>query len=86
MLNGPPDAVINTFSTLLFLVSWIKDHIEKCSESTGMNLTLNLSNSFLINDQPQIMDSLLAIATFFANLIIFKVGLKPSKPEIAFNI
>ena len=51
-----------------------------------MNLTLNLSNSFFINDHPQIIDSLFAIAIFFVNLIIFKVGLKPSKPEIAFNI
>ena len=51
----------------------------------GMNLTLNLFNSVLINDQPQIIDSLFAIAIFLVNLIIFKVGLKPAKPEIAFK-
>ena len=34
----------------------------------------------------QIIDSLFAIAIFLVNLIIFKVGLKPSNPEIAFNM
>ena len=71
---------------LIFLTSSISDQIEKCSESTGINLTLNLFNSFFINYHPQIIDSLLAIAIFFVNLIIFKLGLNPSKPEIAFNV
>ena len=78
--------MIKTFSMLIFLTSSISDQIEKCSESTGINLTLNLFNSFFINDHPQIIDSLLAIAIFFVNLIIFKLGLNPSKPEIAFNV
>jgi len=70
----------------VFFASSIKDHIEKCSESTGINLTLNFFNSFWINVQPQIIDSLFAMAIFFVNLIVFKVGFKPSKPEIAFRI
>ena len=60
--------------------------MEKCSESIGMKLVLYLINSLLISDQPQIIDSLFAIAILFVNLIISKVGRKPSKPEIAFKV
>ena len=56
------------------------DHIEKCSESTGIKVVLFFFNSFLINSQPQIIDSLLAIAIFFLILIILNVGHKPKKP------
>ena len=51
-----------------------------------MKLVLYLINSLLISDQPQIIDSLFAIAILFVNLIISKVGRKPSKPEIAFKV
>ena len=57
--------------------------MEKCSESTGINSVLNFFISFLINSQPQIIDSLFAIAIRFVFLIIFNVGFKPSRPEIA---
>ena len=42
--KGPPDAVMITSSTLLLLLPFNKDHIEKCSESTGMNLVLYFFN------------------------------------------
>ena len=57
-------------------------HNEKCSESTGINFVLFFFNSFLIKFHPHIMDSLFAIAIFFVNLIIFKVGTNPSIPTI----
>ena len=60
----------------------IRLRIEKCSESTGIKLVWFLFNSFLINDHPQIIDSLLAIAIFLLNLIISNVGNSPSKPVI----
>ena len=44
---------------------------------------LFLKRVFFINLQPQIIDSLLAIARFFVNLIIFIVGSRPSIPDIA---
>ena len=44
--KGPPDAVKKIFSTLLLL--FLRAYqIEKCSESTGINLVLFLSSSFL---------------------------------------
>ena len=39
--NGPPDAVIYIFSIFLDCNLLLKsDHIEKCSESIGMNIVL----------------------------------------------
>ena len=63
-------------------VYWSKDHMEKCSESTGKKFVLNLFNSSLIKFHPQIIASLLAIAIFFEDLIIFSVGSSPFKPDI----
>ena len=65
-----------------FLFS-IKLNIEKCSESIGINLQSYLFNSFKINFHPQIILSLFAIKIFLENLIISKVGVRPSIPEIA---
>ena len=79
--KGPPDAVINILSTFSDLFD-SKDQIEKCSESTGINLVLFFWSSFFIKFHPQIIDSLLAIAINFVYLIISIVGCKPSKPLI----
>ena len=86
MLNGPPEAVIKTFSILQSFALFINDQIEKCSESIGINLVLYLFNFLSIKDHPHMIDSLFAIAISFVNFIIFKVGFKPSKPETAFNV
>ena len=57
-----------TVIIILFILSldslFINLKIEKCSESTGINLVLFLTNSFLIKFQPHIIDSLLATAIF----------------------
>ena len=60
--------------------------MEKCSESIGINSVLYFFNLFLINAQPQIIDSLFAIHILLVNSIISIVGLKPSNPEIAFRV
>ena len=65
-----------------FEYSLVKFHIEKCSESIGINLVLYFFNFFFIKYQPQIMDSLFALAIVFVNFITSKVGLRPSKPDI----
>ena len=52
------------------------------SESIGRKLVLYLFNSFEIKFHPQIIASLLAIATFLLILIAFKVGPSPLKPVI----
>ena len=65
------------------LSDFINDHIEKCSESNGINFVLFFFNSFLIKFHPHIIDSLFAIPKFFEYLIICNVGSKPSSPEIA---
>ena len=65
---------------------FINDQIEKCSESIGTRSVLYLSNSFLIKCHPHIIDSLFARDIFFENLTIFKVGSRPSIPEIAFIV
>ena len=44
--KGPPDAVIITSSIFDLLTFLINDHIEKCSESTGMNCVLCFFNFF----------------------------------------
>ena len=80
--NGPPEAVIKIFSIFSF-ESLIKDQIEKCSESIGINLVLFILNFFSIKFHAHIKDSLLAIAIVFVKGIIFKVGSKPSKPLMA---
>ena len=67
--KGPPEAVIYIFSIFDVLLFSNKDQIEKCSESTGINLVLYLINSFLISFHPQIIDSLFAIKIFFVCLI-----------------
>ena len=81
--KGPPEAVIIIFSTSDELRSLITDHIEKCSESTGINFVLCFWSCLLIKHHPQIIDSLFAIAIVFVCFTIFKVGLRPSKPVIA---
>ena len=53
------------------LISFNAYQIEKCSESTGINLVLYLLSCFLIKFQAQIIDSLFAIAIVLVNLIIF---------------
>ena len=65
-----------------FEYSLVKFHTEKCSESTGINLVLYFFNFFSIKYQPQIIDSLFALAIVFVNFIISKVGLSPFRPEI----
>ena len=85
-LKGPPDAVIKIFSISLLFILWIRDQIEKCSESIGMNFVLFLFNAILINGQPQIIDSLFAIAMFLVYLIISSVGFKPSIPTNEFIV
>ena len=81
--NGPPDAVRNTlFIFDKFFLSKAY-HIEKCSESTGINFVLYLSISFFIKFHPHIIDSLFAIAILLEYLIIFNVGFKPFNPTIA---
>ena len=60
--------------------------IEKCSESTGINLVLFLINFLLIKFHPHIIASLFAIAIFLVNFIILIVGSKPSIPEIEFSV
>ena len=74
--------MIIILSILLELLLFNKDQIEKCSESTGTNLVLYLSNFFLIKFHPQIID-LYLLLQFFCILNILSVGFKPSKPEIA---
>ena len=78
-------------SNINFLISLVeefalfsKDHIEKCSESTGINFVLNFFN--FIKFQPQIIDSLFAIAICFVISIDSKVDSKPSRPETAATI
>ena len=72
--NGPPEPV-KIICSILFLFSFfISDHIEKCSESIGINLVLFLFNSFSIKFHAQIIDSLLAIPTVLLYLIASKVG------------
>ena len=56
--------------------------MEKCSESIGINFVLNFFSLVFINFQPQIIDSLFALARFFVKGIIFNVGSNPSNPEI----
>ena len=68
-LKGPPEAVIKTFSILMFLEFPIRDHIEKCSESIGIIIVLFFFAILLIMFQPQIIDSLFANKTFFNNSI-----------------
>ena len=82
-LKGPPEAVIKTLSKLFALAELSNDHIEKCSESIGINFVLYFFKSFLIKGHPHIIDSLFAIAIVFVNFMIFSVGIKPSNPEIA---
>ena len=81
--KGPPDAVKIISSMLDLLTFLINDHIEKCSESTGMKFVLCFFNFYSIKFHPQIKDSLLAMAIFLVNLIVSIVGNKPCKPEIA---
>ena len=81
-IKGPPEAVITIFSTSVFFELFNNDQIEKCSESTGINFVLFLISSFCIKFQPQIIDSLLAIATVLLNLMQSNVGFKPAKPVI----
>ena len=71
---------------MLFFSVFNKDQIEKCSESIGINEVLYFKSSLFKNFQPQIIDSLFAIAKFFENFIIFKDGSSPSIPEIAFIV
>ena len=47
--NGPPDAVKYIFSIRFFSISCNAYQIEKCSESTGINLVLYLFNFFQLN-------------------------------------
>ena len=80
--KGPPEAV-KYISSILFISIFFKPyHNEKCSESTGINFVLLFFNAFKIKPQPQIIDSLFAIAISFVNLIIFNVGSKPYIPTI----
>ena len=58
------------------------DQIEKCSESIGIKLVLYFLNFFSINFQPQIIDSLFALAKFLDTGINLSVGSRPSNPEI----
>ena len=44
--KGPPEAVMTTSSMSDVLVFLINDHIEKCSESTGINSVLYFINFF----------------------------------------
>ena len=81
--KGPPDAVIITFSTLWIDSFRNKDQIEKCSESTGINLVLFFINFFSIRCQAHIIDSLFAIAIFFVESMQSIVESKPAKPVIA---
>ena len=70
----------------IFLISFLlvfEFNKEKCSESKGIILVLYFFDSFFIKFQPQIIDSLLAIKSFFVDLIILIVGFKPAIPEIA---
>ena len=62
------------------------DQIEKCSESNGIKFVLFLVSSLFKNFQPQIIDSLLAIARFFVYFIILIEGSSPSIPDIAFIV
>ena len=56
--------------SIFFLdLSLSTDHIEKCSESTGINLVLFFFNSLFNKFQAQIIDSLFAIAIFFVNFL-----------------
>ena len=71
---------------LIFFSFFNSDHIEKCSESNGINPALFLINSCLINFHPQMIDSLFAIAKLFEYLIISIEGSSPSIPEIAFIV
>ena len=57
--------------------------IDKCSESMGIIFTLYFLDSFFIRFQPQIIDSLFAIKSFWLFFIKSKVGFKPSIPGIA---
>ena len=86
LIKGPPDAVKYIFFTFLIFSPFNNDHIEKCSESIGIKLVLYLLRFFFINFQPQIIDSLFAIAIFFVCLIILLVGYNPSNPDIAFRV
>jgi len=81
--SGPPEAVSTISSISSFEYSLVKFHIEKCSESIGINLVLCLLNFYFIKYQAQIMDSLFAIPIVLLNFITSKVGLRPSKPDIA---
>ena len=76
------DSTYYTFSTLSIDSCCNKDQIEKCSESTGINLVLFLINFFSIRFHAQIIDSLFAIAITFVCLIIFNVGSKPLIPTM----
>ena len=55
---------------------------EKCSESIGIKFVLYFFRFFFINFQPQIIDSLLALAKVLVKGITFIVGSNPSNPEI----
>ena len=61
------------------LVSSRSEKIEKCSESTGINLVLFFLSSFLISGHPQTIASLFAIAINFVLLIIFIVFASKNK-------
>ena len=57
--------------------------MEKCSESIGSILVLYFFLNLDISDQPQIIDSLFAIATVLLILIASSVGCNPAIPTIA---
>ena len=63
-------------SSMLFIIFLLgkADHIEKCSESTGMNSVLFLFNSLFKIFHAHIIDSLFAIAIFFVYFIDLNVG------------
>ena len=80
--KGPPEAVKYIFE-INFLSLLINDQTEKCSESIGIKFVLYFFRFFFINFQPQIIDSLLALAKVLVKGITFiVVGSKPSNPEI----
>ena len=80
--KGPPDAVIKSFEISLAELLCKIFHIEKCSESKGINSQPYFFSFFLIKGHAQIILSLLAIAIFFEFFIESNNGSKADNPDI----